>query len=273
MRHTKFLLAFISILSLCSVSADRELSFAERKNFIEEYKDLAIKEMHLSGIPASITLAQFILESSWGKGELFTTSNACFGIKCKENWTGEEYYIEDDDRENGKIIKSCFRSYPTVEAAFADHSDFLKNRHYYKPLFLLDSHDYKAWAYGLKDCGYATDTNYSKSLIRLIETYGLHIYDYAVDNAKAQQVEPQENTRPNLVQTPMPRPSVSSPVARPMKSEATVNTALELVAPSYVTSYNPPNPQAITPITRRKKRRALYRVSPGHRRPVAVYAP
>lgn len=272
MRHTKFLFAFVSILFLCSASADREMSFAERKNFIEEYKDLAIKEMHLSGIPASITLAQFILESDWGRGELFREVNACFGIKCKENWTGETHYIEDDDKVNGKLIKSCFRGYPTVEAAFADHSDFLKNRHYYKSLFLLDSHDYKGWSYGLKECGYATDESYSQSLIRIIETYGLHIYDYAVENMEIQEVVLETPTQSTFQALATP-PSVSSPVVRPSTSETVVSAALELIAPSYVTDHNAPNPQAITPFTRRKKRRALYKINPGHRRPVAVYAP
>jgi len=273
MRHSTFLLAIFSLFILCSISADREISFAERKSFIVEYKDLAVKEMHLSGIPASITLAQFILETDWGRGELFVEAKAGFGIKCKENWTGETHYIKDDDKVNGKLIESCFRKYSSIEETFADHSDFLKNRHYYKPLFLLENHDYKGWAYGLKDCGYATDTDYSKKLIRLIETYGLHLYDYQMQNSHLLVVETPQVQVETAVVVPMPRPSVSSPVNRPARKENLTNVVIELVAPNYAGIHSASNPQAITPITRRKKRRALYKINPGHRRPVAVYAP
>lgn len=272
MRHTTFLFALFSILTLCSISADREMSFAERKNFIEDYKDLAIQEMHRTGIPAAITLAQFILESDWGRGELFTEANAGFGIKCKTTWNGETHYVEDDDYKNNKLIESCFRKYDTVADGFTDHSDFLKNRSYYQPLFLIDRHDYKGWAYGLKDCKYATDPKYPAKLIRLIETYGLHLYDYEVENAQTEEVLPTKVESGNIG-SPVFQPEISRPVVRPNVAESVIIVATELIIPSYDNVQIAPNPLKITPIMKRKKRRARYKITPGHRRPVAVYAP
>lgn len=138
--------------------------------YINLYKDLAIEEMIRTGVPASITLAQGILESSYGESDLCKQSNNHFGIKCKENWTGEKVYHDDDSKGE------CFRSYPTALDSYKDHSDFLKNRPYYTSLFDLDPADYKSWAKGLKKAGYATEKDYPQRLIQLIESYNLNQY-------------------------------------------------------------------------------------------------
>ena len=150
---------------------------AQPTNYIEKYQEIAIREMHRSGIPASITLAQGILESSWGNGSLALKANNHFGIKCKSHWTGPSFYIEDDDFKNGKLIKSCFRSYDNAKASYIDHTDFLIENPRYQKLFSYDKTDYKRWAHGLKKCGYATDKKYAYKLISNIEKYNLSRFD------------------------------------------------------------------------------------------------
>ncbi|MBO4263721.1 MAG: glucosaminidase domain-containing protein [Bacteroidales bacterium] len=139
--------------------------------YIARYAALAVAEMQRSGIPASITLAQGMLESDAGRSELAVKANNHFGIKCHKGWSGERH-SRDDDRKN-----ECFRVYPSVEASFQDHSDFLRYRDRYKSLFELDPGDYKGWARGLKAAGYATDKAYAEKLIRQIEQYDLTRFD------------------------------------------------------------------------------------------------
>jgi flagellum-specific peptidoglycan hydrolase FlgJ len=147
-------------------------------SYIDRFAPLAIDEMHRVGIPASIKLAQAMLESNLGRSTLATNSNNHFGIKCKSYWTGLQYYHKDDDFDSkGKLIESCFRAYDDIESSFKDHSDFLKNSGKYDVLFGLDAIDYKAWAHGLKSCGYATDKTYALKLIRTIEDFQLYRYD------------------------------------------------------------------------------------------------
>jgi len=146
--------------------------------YIERFKDIAIDEMRRAKIPASITLAQAIHESSWGKGELAVNSNNYFGIKCKDYWQGEKYFkIDDDVDETNNPVKSCFRAYPDVKASFKDHSDFLRNSKRYAGLFQLGITDYRAWAEGLQACGYATNPQYAENLINTIEEYELYKFD------------------------------------------------------------------------------------------------
>ncbi|MFK7806600.1 MAG: glucosaminidase domain-containing protein [Saprospiraceae bacterium] len=145
--------------------------------YIETYNDIAVREMQRSGIPASVILAQGIHESSWGLGELSTNSNNHFGIKCKSIWNGPTYYIEDDDYVNGVLTKSCFRVYNSVEESYIDHTNFLVEGDRYQTLFSYDPTDYVNWSKGLKACGYATDPNYAKKLIRTIEKYNLTRFD------------------------------------------------------------------------------------------------
>lgn len=151
-------------------------------NYIQKYKDFAIHEMQQSAIPASVTLAQGLLESNAGQSWLAVEGNNHFGIKCWGNgdWYGETLSKEDDDRdENGNLISSCFRKYTSAEESYAAHSDFLRHpdKPWYKPLFELDITDYKAWAEGLQTAGYATNPDYPKLLISLIERYNLQQYD------------------------------------------------------------------------------------------------
>ena len=273
MRYTTFFFALLSFLIFCSVSANREISFEERKNFIGNYTDIAVSEMHRTGVPASITLAQFILESDWGRGELFRNANAGFGVKCKNTWTGDTYYLEDDDYHNKKLIESCFRKYPSVEATFIDHSDFLKKRSYYQPLFLLDRHDYKSWAHGLKECKYATDPTYPKKLIKLIETYGLHSYDYQEENLPV-AVGPQRYVNEMLPTQVVVRPTTVLPVARPVKVQNTfTQTNEELSIPAYSGIQAPVRNTSVAPTRVQKKRRVSYQIKPRHRRPVAGFYP
>lgn len=140
------------------------------EQYVEAYKALAMEEMIRTGVPAAIKLAQGIVETESGNSLLVKKSNNHFGIKCKENWTGET--VSHDDDAQGE----CFRKYPTPEASYRDHSDFLRTRKHYQFLFQLDPTDYKAWAYGLKKAGYATNPQYPQMLIKYIEHYNLNQY-------------------------------------------------------------------------------------------------
>ncbi|RZK50670.1 MAG: LysM peptidoglycan-binding domain-containing protein [Pedobacter sp.] len=139
-------------------------------SYIETFKTVAISEMNKNGIPASITLAQGILESGSGNSELAKYANNHFGIKCTQDWKGKSYY-KTDDKAN-----ECFRVYTDAQESFKDHSEFLKRKRY-SALFELDKNDYKNWAKGLKAAGYATNPQYADLLINLIEKYNLHQYD------------------------------------------------------------------------------------------------
>ena len=139
-------------------------------HYISVYKDIAISEMKKFGIPASITLAQGILESGSGKGRLAVKANNHFGIKC-HGWKGGKIYHDDDKRQE------CFRKYKSASESFRDHSEFLANRKRYAKLFKLDKDDYKGWARELRKAGYATDRRYPQKLISLIERYELYKYD------------------------------------------------------------------------------------------------
>lgn len=143
-------------------------------DYIGTYKDIAIRKMEEYNIPASITLAQGILESGNGLSELTRKANNHFGIKCHSGWTGKRVY-HDDDRRN-----ECFRKYPSAEGSFNDHSLFLTTRGRYEFLFDLRPDDYKAWAKGLKKAGYATDRKYPRKLISFIENFELYKYDELV---------------------------------------------------------------------------------------------
>ena len=148
------------------------------EDYILLYKDIAIAEMKRTGIPASIKLAQGILESASGNSRLALKANNHFGIKCHGEWTGEKI-LHDDDHPG-----ECFRVYSKPEESFFDHSNFLVSRKRYADLFQLSSTDYKGWAMGLKNAGYATNKNYDKILIQLIERYQLYLYDEETQSGK-----------------------------------------------------------------------------------------
>ncbi|RYF20226.1 MAG: LysM peptidoglycan-binding domain-containing protein, partial [Flavobacteriales bacterium] len=139
-------------------------------SYIEAFKTVAITEMNKYGIPASITLAQGILESGSGGSDLAKYANNHFGIKCTSDWKGKAYYKDDDQRDD------CFRVYKDPQESYKDHSEFLKRKRY-AALFELDKNDYRNWALGLKNAGYATNPKYPDLLINIIEKYQLYQYD------------------------------------------------------------------------------------------------
>jgi hypothetical protein len=166
------------------------------REYIATYKDIAMVEMQRYNIPASITLAQAILESGSGQGRLARHARNHFGIKCHYGWEGGTIFHDDD------AIGECFRKYEHAEASFEDHSQFLVNRSRYASLFQLKQGDYKGWAHGLKKAGYATDPSYAQKLISLIHKYELHQYDeqvlgYAFKEEKP--LSPIPNTPPVVV--------------------------------------------------------------------------
>lgn len=164
-------------------------------NYIKKYYPLAQQQQKMHGIPASITLAQGLLESQCGESRLAKVGNNHFGIKCN-GWTGDTI-LKDDDK-----INDCFRRYARAEDSFSDHSAFLKRKRY-APLFNLKKDDYAAWARTLKKCGYATDPAYPDKLIRLIETYQLYKYDknetpLFADNSKSKNKVDTKYTDENI---------------------------------------------------------------------------
>lgn len=167
------LLIIIAIIAFTQVDA-----FGQRKNpsyekYVKQYSNLAIRHQKEYKIPASITLAQGLLESGAGQSELARKSNNHFGIKCHSDWRGGRVYHDDDLRGE------CFRKYARAEDSYEDHAVFLADRPRYKVLFDLNIKDYKGWARGLQKCGYATDRAYANRLIKIIEDYELYRYDSA----------------------------------------------------------------------------------------------
>lgn len=171
---------FIS-LALCQVAALAQGTPQER--YIQKWAPTAVREMYRSGVPASITLAQGILESRYGLSSLATEGNNHFGIKCHKDWKGKSMRYDDDARGE------CFRVYDSADESFQDHSDFLRYRDRYKFLFDLKTTDYKGWAYGLKKAGYATDPAYPAKLIKYIEDYKLYEYDTMTTSEVAERLE------------------------------------------------------------------------------------
>ena len=164
----KILIALCWLLAVAGLVAKDD---TPQERYVKKYADMAVREMIRSGVPASITLAQGMLESGNGLSKLATQGNNHFGIKCHKGWEGKTMRVDDD------APNECFRVYKSVEDSFKDHSDFLRYRDRYKFLFDLERTDYKAWAYGLKKAGYATDPGYPAKLIKYIEDYDLARYD------------------------------------------------------------------------------------------------
>lgn len=166
-----FLLIFYTGFLTAYSQSDSKMT---RDEYISEYKDLAVKEMKRTGVPASITLAQGILESGNGNSRLAVKANNHFGIKCHD-WKGKKIRHDDD------LKRECFRKYKSVYESYQDHSDFLVEKQRYSFLFTLDPEDYKGWAEGLKKAGYATSKKYDKALIRIIEENQLYVYDQGIE--------------------------------------------------------------------------------------------
>lgn len=209
-----------SVLVVASLYANAQgAGYEERaKSYIEQYKYLAVAEQKRSGIPAAITLAQGIHETSAGASELATMANNHFGIKCKKEWTGETFAHTDD------APNECFRKYSRAEESYKDHSDYLVKSPRYAELFKLSVTDYASWAVGLKRCGYATNPRYAQVLIKLVEDYKLQEFTYAALNntdintgyASAPGVYvPEEDAREQQATVTKPAAVVTTPVIAP----------------------------------------------------------
>ena len=196
--------------------------------YIGQYKTIAMKEMKRTGVPASITLAQAILESNSGESNLAKNHNNHFGIKCKSDWTGAKAYQDDDSKQE------CFRAYDAAELSFKDHSNFLKNRPNYVDLFLLDPVDDTAWAYGLKKAGYATAADYPKKLLKIIDDYELAQYNFP---ELANEIEEEEASTKVLADAPVNKVLADTPVNK-TPSDASVKP---LNKPSGITQMNSNN--------------------------------
>lgn len=173
MKYCSFTLLWVFVfywIGISPVTAQRRNASYEK--YIKEYANLAIQHQNKYKIPASITLAQALLESGAGLSTLAKKSNNHFGIKCHSDWKGGRSYHDDD------LKGECFRKYRRVSESYDDHSRFLAERSRYASLFKLNMRDYKGWARGLQKCGYATDRAYANKLIKIIEDYELYRYDY-----------------------------------------------------------------------------------------------
>ena len=176
------------------------------ESYIERFKNIAISEMNGSGIPASITLAQGILESGNGNSRLAKEANNHFGIKCSTEWKGETILQDDDNKDD------CFRVYQSPEESFRDHTEFLKRKRY-APLFELDKNDYRGWANGLKTAGYATNPRYAELLISLVERYDLSRFD-RIENEREKTIRENKVMKEIAINIPTEKKqeTVKSPV-------------------------------------------------------------
>jgi len=211
----------ISLLALLAMSWFSGGEKITTEDYIQRYSAEAIRNMQLSGVPASITLAQGILESGSGNSLLAREANNHFGIKCHKGWEGPTFTMDDDERDE------CFRKYEQVLDSYRDHATFLTSRDRYKGLFQLDPTDYKGWAHGLKAAGYATNPNYANLLIGLIERYELHAFDQValgtnvpketspvVETPKDAEISPKEESVPAASAPPVP---TRKPGRKPVK--------------------------------------------------------
>lgn len=199
-KSFRYIALWVALFVGC-VSAEAQQK-TTRQEYIERFAPLAVEQQTLYGIPASITLAQGLLESGNGTSRLAREANNHFGIKCGRSWDGKSIRHDDD------AAQECFRAYNSVEESYIDHSLILLERKWYRPLFDLDPKDYKAWAHGLKKAGYATNPHYAELLIKIIEDNELYRYDNAI---VADWQSPS---------TPTPAPAESTEVAEQEGEEA-----------------------------------------------------
>jgi hypothetical protein len=199
-KATIILVCALAAAALCA-DAQKQTGNSPQEKYIYTYSDIAVAEMQRTGVPASITLAQGIIESGSGLSTLAVEGNNHFGIKCHNNWKGGTMKMDDDAKDE------CFRTYDSPEQSFRDHSDFLRYRDRYKFLFDLDRRDYKGWAFGLKQAGYATDPSYANKLIRCIEQYDLARFDFLTNEELAAMPEsPTKLEEPVAVRSSAPGP-------------------------------------------------------------------
>jgi len=205
MKISKLALVFFLTLPLTTIAQKTATLI-----YIDQYKDIAISEMKRTGIPASITLAQGIIESNSGESNLALNFKNHFGIKCKTDWKGETTYQDDDAKQE------CFRVYPNSNASYIDHSNFLKTRPNYAPLFELDPVDDSAWAYGLKKAGYATASDYPKKLLKVINDFELSQYNFPElgffedDDTPTQKIDTSKKIAPIVIADSIKTNSVRS---------------------------------------------------------------
>ena len=193
----KVLIALALVLG--TVAAAKQDVEGPQDRYIARYASIAVNEMYRTGVPASITLAQGIIESASGLSALAVNGNNHFGIKCHNGWNGRTLRADDDRKDE------CFRAYDSAEESFRDHSDFLRYRDRYKFLFDFQTTDYKSWAYGLKQAGYATDPSYAAKLIKCVEDYHLSRYDrMSVDEAIAEGGQQAEQPVEKEAETAIP---------------------------------------------------------------------
>jgi LysM repeat protein len=209
--HLKINISILFLLTSIVLRCQPSEPYMTAEQYIEKYKDDAIKEMLLFNIPASITLAQGMLESANGNSDLAVYANNHFGIKCHAGWDGPTF-IKDDDAKD-----ECFRKYPSALDSYTDHSNFLKTRSRYAPLFELKRTDYKGWAKGLHKVGYATDPKYTRRLLTLIEDYELFKYDKTDERTPAQLKQNTEMTgqvKPIVKKTETQKPAKTQATAQ-----------------------------------------------------------
>lgn len=192
---TKVSKLFILLIFASSFTLEAQNRMTHRE-YVEKYKELAIYYQETYGIPASIKLAQGLLESDCGNSRLAVEANNHFGIKCKSDWTGESIRHDDD------AANECFRKYSSAEESYYDHSEFLDKSWRYQELFKLDITDYKGWAHGLKEAGYATNPQYAQLLIKLIEDHKLYLIGKDIDYAEVVEVIKEAGSEPETLITP-----------------------------------------------------------------------
>jgi len=204
----KYLLFCITVMLLARAVAYAQDGYTERaKKYISDYSTLAILEQKKSGIPASITLGQGILETEAGASELMTEANNHFGIKCKNGWQGPTYSHDDDAPDE------CFKKYTCAAESYQDHSALLKRNPRYAPLFSLSQTDYAGWAKCLKKCGYATNPQYAERLIKIIEDFKLQDFTFsALDSALMN----------NYSSTPLVNPTAADTTRKQMVARDTI---------------------------------------------------
>lgn len=211
----------ITLLCLFGIHASGQASRKQAEVYIQTYRSIAVAEMHRTGIPASIKLAQAILESDLGRSDLASLANNHFGIKCGRDWQGEVYYKPDDEKDtSGVIVNSCFRSFADASSSFIAHSDFLTNpakKARYGPLFELEVTDYRSWAHGLRKAGYATDPAYPEKLIRIIEEYRLYQYDAPLNKATVSEAQIVTSTKEGKGDVPEKQSPEKNTVKRTLK--------------------------------------------------------
>lgn len=205
---TKQTRTFFCVLTMGLLFPSIVFAQTTREEYIQQYKNFAVREMRRTGIPASITIAQALLESDNGNSKLARRANNHFGIKCSGNWDGKTYHQDDDTKHE------CFRKYREVEDSYKDHSAFLQKDRYAE-LFKLSSTDYKEWARGLKDAGYATNPKYPALLIKLIDDNKLYELDLCYKEPK----ETGPSKKENKIETAETKPSTKEP-------EFTIDTKL-----------------------------------------------